>query len=155
MVRALPCGLASLALLAAAGPAHAVRVCAWIDETVGDEDFRELTLWLEADGEVEFYYRIKGEGLTSEGMKAHSPNSGAFFLHAKEPDKPWRFGATLSPPGDIDVIAELRAKPADIFSDAETPLLASFTFTRHVPEGETTPPKTLAAKQCATLAAPK
>lgn len=31
------------------------------------------------------------------------------------------------------------------------PLLASFTFKRYVPEDETTPPKTLAARQCATL----
>jgi hypothetical protein len=53
------------------------------------------------------------------------------------------------------VIAELRAIPADIFSEAETPLLASFTFRREIPEGETKPPKTFATKQCATLGNPR
>lgn len=143
--------VAGLAL--AAGPAGAVTVCAWMDETVGEDDYHELKLWMEADGEADFYYRIKGEGLSSEGMKAHSPNSGTFFLRPKKADSPWGFGATLSPPGTIDVIVELRAKPADIFSDAETPLLASFTFHRDVPEGEAKAPATLAAKQCAVLAA--
>jgi hypothetical protein len=138
--------------MAAAAPAHAARVCAWMNETIGDDDYHELTLWLEADGDVDFYYKIKGEGLRSEGMKAHSPNSGTFVLHARKPDKPWGFGATLSPPGEIDVVIELRATPKDIFSDAEPPLLASFTFRRQVPEGETTPPKDLANKQCAALA---
>lgn len=145
----LRCAIAAVALLA--GPASATEVCAWMDETIGEDDYHELRLWLEADGEVDAYYKIKGEGLSSEGMKAHSPNSGTYFLRPKTPDSPWKFGATLTPPGDIDVVAEIRAKPADIFSDAETPLLASFTFKRHVPEGETTPPKTLAARQCATL----
>lgn len=143
--------LLSLAVLAAAAPAHAAQVCAWMDETIGEDDCHELALWLEADGDVDFYYKIKGEGLRSEGMKAHSPNSGTFVLHARKPDKPWGFGATLSPPGEIDVVIELRATPKDIFSDAETPLLASFTFRRQVPEGETTPPNDLASKQCAVL----
>jgi hypothetical protein len=142
-------------LVLAAGPAGAVTVCAWMDETVGEDDYRELKLWLEADGEADFYYKIKGKGLSSEGMKAHSPNSGTFFLRPKTASSPWTFGSTLSPPGTIDVIAELRAKPADIFSDAETPLLASFTFHREVPEGETKAPTTFAAKQCAVLAAAK
>ena len=142
--------IAATALLAA-GPACATEVCAWMEETIGEDDYHELQLWLEADGEVDAYYRIKGEGLKSESIKAHSPNSGTYFLRPKEKNSPWKFGATLTPPGDIDVIAEIRAKPADIFSDAETPLLASFTFQRHVPEGETTPPRTLATRQCATL----
>jgi len=144
--------LVSLAVLTAAVPAHAAQVCAWMDETIAEGDYHELALWLEADGDVDFYYKIKGEGLRSEGMKAHSPNSGTFVLHARKPDKPWGFGATLSPPGEIDVVIELRATPKDIFSDAETPLLASFTFRRQVPEGETAPPKDFARKQCATLA---
>lgn len=147
--------LASLALLAApAASARAVQVCAWIDETVGEDDYHELALWLEADGDADFFYRIKGEGLSGEGMKAHSPNSGTYVLHAREPERPWKFGATLTPPGAIDVVIELRAMPKDIFSDEETPLLAAFTFQRNVPEGETAPPKDLSARQCATLKAP-
>jgi len=149
MIRA---ALASLAVLAAAGPAHAAQVCAWMDETIGEDDYHELALWLEADTDFDFYYKIKGEGLRSEDMRAHSPNSGTFFLHPRKPDKPWSFGSTLTPPGDIDVVIELRAMPKDVFSDAETPLLASFTFKRAVPEGETKPPKDFAKRQCATLA---
>ncbi|TAJ68917.1 MAG: hypothetical protein EPO51_25655 [Phenylobacterium sp.] len=154
MIRWLQGGLASLALFVTAAPTHAAQVCAWMDETVGEDDYHELALWLEADDEIEFYYKIKGEGLSSEGMKAHSPSSGTFFLRPKTPDKPWGFGSTLSPPGDIDVVIELRAKPRDIFSDEETPLLASFTFRRHVPEGETQAPKAFATRQCSVLAAP-
>ena len=149
MIRAL---LASLAVLAAAGPAQAAQVCAWMDETIGADDYHELTLWLEADGEVDFLYRIGGEGLSSEGMKAHSPNSGTFVLRRGERKQPWGFGVTLNPPGEIDVVVELRATPKDVFSDAETPLLAAFTFRRHIPDGETKPPADLAKKQCAALA---
>lgn len=153
MLKALGMGILCAGLLA--GPAQAVQVCAWIDETVGEDDYRELKLWLEADSEADIYYMIKGEGLASEGMKAHAPNRGTYFLRPGKPDSPWRFGATLSPPGTIDVIAEIRAKPADVFSDEEPPLLAAFTFRREVPEGEATPPKTFAAKQCATLGKPR
>ena len=146
--------LAGFALLAAAAPARAVEVCAWIDETIGEDDYHELALWLEADGDADVFYKIKGEGLSSEGMRAHSPNSGTYVLHARKPDKPWTFGATLSPPGAIDVAIELRAMPKDIFSDEETPLLAAFTFKRSIPEGEIAPPKDLSTRQCATLKTP-
>ena len=153
MLRTLFAGIVIAAALA--GPAHAVQVCAWIAETIGEDDYHELKLWLEADGELNFYYMIKGEGLSGDGMKAHSPNRGTYFLRAGKADSPWTFGATLSPPGVIDVVAEVRAKPADIFSDDEPPLLAAFTFHRDVPEGETAAPKTFAAKQCATLGNPR
>ncbi len=154
MIRRLQGGLAGLALLAAAAPAHAVQVCAWIDETIGEDDYHELTLWLEADGGTEFLYKIKGEGLRTESMQAHAPNSGTLVLRPRQPSNPWGFGATLSPPGDVDVVVELRAWPKDIFSDVETPLLAAFNFKRHVPEGETQAPKVFAARQCATLKSP-
>lgn len=88
-------------------------------------------------------------------MKAHSPNRGTFFLRPRTPDSLWTFGGTLSPPGRIDVIVEVRAKPKDIFSDDLPPLLATFTFQRHVAGGEPEPPKTFAAKQCATLGNPR
>jgi len=154
MIRWLQGGLAGLAMLATAAPAHAAQVCAWIDETLGEDHYHELELWLEADGKVDFLYKIKGEGLRTETMQAHAPNSGTLVLHARQPSKPWGFGAMLEPPGEIDVIVELRAWPKDIFSDEETPLLASFSFKRRVPEGETKPPKTFAARQCATLKTP-
>lgn len=152
MARAFWIGIAAAALLAA--PAQAVTVCAWIDETLGEDDYRELTLWLEADGQADVYYMIKGEGLSAEGMKAHAPNSGTLILRPKTPNSPWTFGATLTPPGKMDVIAEVRAWPKDIFSDEPPPLLAAFTFRRDVPEGETAPPKTFAAKQCAAVTVP-
>jgi len=155
MIRWLQGGLAGLAvLLAAAAPAHAVEVCAWVNETIGEDDYHELELWLEADGKTDFLYKIKGEGLSTENMQAHAPNSGTLVLHARQPSQPWGFGATLSPPGEIDVVVELRAWPKDIFSEEETPLLASFTFRRRVPEGETQPPKDFATRRCATLKAP-
>ena len=59
-------------------------------------------------------------------------------------------GATLSPPGEIDVIAELHAMPKDIFAEEEPPLVMAFTFHRAVPEGETRPPTTFATRQCQT-----
>lgn len=154
MIRWVQGGLAGLAVLAATTQAHAVQVCAWIDETIGEDDYHELELWLEADGKADFLYRIKGEGLRTESMQAHAPNSGTFVLRPRTPSKPWGFGAMLEPPGEIDVVVELRAWPKDIFSDEETPLLASFTFRRPVPEGETQPPKDFAVRQCATLKTP-
>lgn len=149
MPRSLFAGLAAAAALV--GTAQAAQVCAWIDETASDDDYRELKLWLEADADLDLYYMIKGEGLASEGVKGHSPNRGTYFLRPGTPDSPWTFGLTFRPPGVIDVIAEVREQPKDVFSDEEPPLLASFTFHRDAPEGETIPPKTLAAKQCATL----
>lgn len=146
---------AAVLAAALAGSAQAAQVCAWIDETAGEDDYRELKLWLEADADVDIYYMIKGEGLASEGMKGHSPNRGTLFLRPRKADSPWTFGLTFRPPGTIDVIAEVREQPKDIFSDEEPPLLASFAFHREAPEGETAPPKTLAAKQCATLGKPR
>ncbi|HEY0648373.1 hypothetical protein [Phenylobacterium sp.] len=153
MLRTLFAGIMGAAAIA--GPAHAVQVCAWIGETIGEDDYHELKLWLEADGEADVLYNIKGEGLVNESSRGNAPNSGTLVLRRKTPNTPWTFGLTLEPPGRIDVIAELRAIPADIFSEVETPLLASFTFRRDIPEGETTPPKTFAAKQCATLGNPR
>ena len=153
MLRMLGIGVAAAVLWA--GPAQAVQVCAWMDETIGEDDYHELKLWMEADGEFDAFYKIKGEGLVNESTKANAPNAGTFFLRRKRPDSHWTFGVTLAPPGRIDVIVEVRAQPVDIFSDEETPLLAAFTFRREIPEGETTPPRTFAAKQCATLGNPR
>lgn len=154
MLRTLLAGIAAAAALS--GSAQAVQVCAWMDETLGEDDYHELKLWLEAtDGEADVVYKIKGDGLVNENSRGNAPNSGTLFLRRNAPNTPWTFGVTLEPPGRIDVIAELRVKPADIFSEDETPLLAAFTFRREIPEGETIPPKTFAAKQCATLGNPR
>jgi hypothetical protein len=151
MIRHLIAALAGLLVASTPHLAGAVEVCAWIEETVGEDDYRQVALWLQADEDVDIYYMIKGAGLSGEGMKAHSPSSGTFFLKARTPEKPWTFGATLTPPGEIDILAEVHAPPADIFSDDEPPLLAAFSFRREVPEGETSPPPALAARQCASL----
>lgn len=148
------CGAVAGAFLLA-GPVQAAHVCAWMDETTGEDDYHELKLWLETDGDFDGYYMIKGEGFTSESVKAHSPNRGTFFLRPRNPDSLWGFGSTLSPPATIDVIVEIRGKPADVFSDELPPLLASFAFHRDVPEGETAPPRGFAVKQCATLGNPR
>ena len=149
------CLMASLACACLApGPARAVQVCGWLTETSDKENLHEFELWLQSDGEAEGLYRMKGEGIVTEGMRSYSPGSGTFFLHAGRPAKMWGFGSTLSPPGDIDIVAEIHTKPASIFDEVETPLLATLTFRRHVPEEETTPPKGFTTKQCATLPAP-
>ncbi len=41
--------------------------------------------------------------------------------------------------------------PADVFSDAPTPVLATFMFKRDVPQSEKAPAKTFARNQCAAV----
>jgi hypothetical protein len=150
------CLLATLACAClAATPARAVQVCGWLTETTGKENLHEFELWLQSDGEAEGLYKMTGEGIVTENMRNYSPGSGTFFLHAGRPAKMWGFGSTLYPPGDIDIVAEVHAKPASIFDEVQTPPLGTFTFRRHVPEDETAPPKAFAAKQCATLPSPR
>jgi hypothetical protein len=145
----------TLAAALAAGAAHAAQICAWMTETSNEDNFHEVTLWMQADADVDFYYMIKGEGLKADdGDRFHSPGSGTYVLHKGEADKPWGFGATLYPPGEIDIVAEVHAWPKDIFKAEDSPLLTSFTFHRRVPDGEETPPKTLAARQCKTVTVP-
>jgi hypothetical protein len=143
------------AMTLGAAPAHAAQVCAWLTESIGEDNLHEVALWMQADADVSVYYMIKGEGLKeNEGGRSHSPGSGTFGLQAGKPEKPWGFGATLYPPGVIDIVAEVHATPKDVFSDDEPPLLASFTFHREVPEGEEKAPATLAARQCKTVTFP-
>ena len=155
MTTLLKGGLCALAMLAAAPSAHAAQVCAWMTETVGEDDLHEVTLWLEADSDLDLYYMIKGEGFKTEGSRMHSPGTGTYGLHAGKAASPWGFGATLSPPGEIDIIAEVHAPPKSIFQDEEPPLLAAFTFHRAVPEGETKAPATFAQHQCKTVTPPR
>lgn len=114
-----------------------------------------LKLWLQADGDAEFYYKMAGEGLVEDsGNRVHSPNSGTYVLSRGEPSSPWGLGMTFAPPGRIDVVVEVREYPEDIFSDEETPLLATFRLARRIPAGETTPPATLARRQCKDITFP-
>ena len=154
MTRLIPGALAACALLAIAPHAQAAQVCAWMTETVDKDDVHEVALWLQSDSEVDLYYMIKGEGLKGDGSRMHSPGKGTYVLHPRQAAKPWGFGATLSPPGEIDIIAELHAYPKDVFAEEEPPLIASFTFHRAIPEGETKAPATLAQHQCVTAEFP-
>lgn len=147
--------MVGLALALTGSPGHALEICAWLTETVNEDDFREVALWLKADADANFYYAIKGRGLSDESSRMHSPSSGAFVLDAGETDKPWGLGATLTPPAEIDIIAEIRATPTDVFSDEEPPLLATFTFHRAIAEDETEPPPLLAQPQCQSIVLPR
>jgi hypothetical protein len=144
------CALALATSLAV--PAHAAQVCAWIVETNGtDEDERDMKLWLQSDAEIDFMVRIDGKGIVNAMGNSNSPMSATFTLHPGEADSPWSYGATLDAPAKIDETVILSKMPADIFSDAPTPVLATFTFRRDVPESEKAPPATFARKQCASV----
>lgn len=143
------------AVLSVGAPAHAAQICAWMTEKAEEEDFRSFELWLESDEDIQIYYQMAGRGVIEGENHAHSPGSGTFVLHPGEPDKPWGFGVTFVPPGEIDIVAEIHETPKDIFSDDPSPLLTEFVFRRAVPEGETAPPPVFAQRQCRTVQVPK
>jgi hypothetical protein len=143
--------IAVAAVIVAASPAHAAELCGWLIETTEADSVHQFDLWLEADADVSFFYKMSGKGIVTEGMKAYSPGSGTFSLSPKRAQRAWGFGSTLDPPGDVDIVAEIHVPPKSVFSDDETPLLAKFTFQRHVPEDEKVPPKDFAKHQCATI----
>ena len=143
--------IAALVAAAAAGPAHATPVCGWLQESVDADEAHMFDLWLSSDGFLDFVYQMKGQGVTTPSSRMYSPGSGSFSLRPGKDEKAWGFGTSLDPGSDIDIIAELHLKPKDIFSEDETPLLATFTFKRHVPDDETKPPPVFMEKQCVTL----
>jgi hypothetical protein len=143
--------VAALAMTAIAAPARSTELCGWLVETIGDESMHEFTLWLEADGDVSFLYKMTGKGVSTESSKAYSPGSGTFSLRPKAPEKAWGFGTTIDGAGDVDIVADIHVMPKSVFDETETPLLASFTFRRRVPEGEKKPPADFAKRQCATV----
>jgi hypothetical protein len=112
---------------------------------------RQLDLWLQSDADIDFMIGVDGDGIVDGSGKSNSPESATYSLTAGQADKAWSFGSSLEPPGAIDEMVELHKVPTDVFSSAPTPLLAKFAFQRKVPEDETTPPATLAKKQCVTL----
>lgn len=145
--------LAALVAALATVPAQAAQVCGWLVESIDADKVNSWDLWLQSDAEVDFKYEMKGEGITTESSRMYSPGSGSFSLTAGKAGHAWGFGTNLEAGANIDIIAELHQAPKDIFNDDETPLLATFTFQRKVPEGETAPPKTFMEKQCVTLPA--
>jgi hypothetical protein len=138
------------ACVLASGTAEATQFCGWIVESNQPDDVRQLDLWLQSDADTDFLIKIDGDGIADGSGKSNSPESATYSLHAGVAEKVWGFGSTLVPPGRIDEMVELHAKPADIFSDAPTPLLAKFVFRRTIPANEKKPPDTLAGKQCVT-----
>jgi hypothetical protein len=153
MIGLLRSGVLALALAGVAVPAHAGQLCGWLIETIQDDDLHQFELWLQSEGDADVVYKMRGEGIVSESSRSYSPGSGTYSLHARKAVKVWGFGTTLNAPADIDIVAEIRTPPKSVFSDEETPLLAKFSFQRHVPEGETAPPKPFGSRQCVTLAA--
>lgn len=145
--------VAAAMLIAAgfAGEARAAQLCGWIVETREPNDVHLLKLFLSSDREIEFFYRLGGLGLVDGSGHMHSPSKGTFLLHNGQTDSPWSFGGTLTAPGKIDVVVEIHQKPADIFDERPTPLLAKFTFKRGIPAGETRVPPVFARKQCAIV----
>lgn len=141
----------SLLFLCWAAPAHATQVCAWMNETIKADDEHDFDLWMQSDGDIDFLYQIGGKGVVTESLTANSPTSATYSLEAGKAEKVWGYGSTLDAPGKIDFSVELHQMPADIFSDAPTPLLAKFVFQRDVPKSDKHPPATLAKKQCAVL----
>lgn len=142
---------AALALTASAKAAGAAQVCAWMDETAGPDNLRQVKLWLQSDSAVDFTYELGGDGLADASGKMHSPSSGSFHLDAGQTDSPWSFGATLVPPGRIDVTVTLHAPTPSIF-DPPGPVIALYTFRRQIPDGETKIPPALAQHQCVSIA---
>jgi hypothetical protein len=148
-------GLAAAAALAlGAVPAQAAQLCAWMIETTPEEDYHEFALWLEADQDLSIFYKMAGQGVFGDGNSAHSPGSGTFVLHKGEKDRPWGFGTTVYAPAEVDIVAEIREYPKDVFDEEPPPLITQFAFRRMIPEGETAPPPVLAERQCKTVDVP-
>ena len=154
VIRSLKSGLAIAALaVAVAGPVQATELCGWLIETIEADDLHQFELWLQAQRDTDVVYRMRGEGIVSESSRSYSPGSGTYSLRTRTAAKVWSFGTTLNTPADIDIVAEVHAPPKSLFSDEATPLLAAFTFRRHVPDDEGSPPKPFGARQCVTVAA--
>jgi hypothetical protein len=131
--------------------AGGAQVCAWLVESNDADDVRNVDLWLQADKDIDFLLKIGGDGIITASGKSNSPETATYSLNAGKAEKAWGTGFTADWPGAIDITAELHKTPADIFSDAPTPLLASFAFGRKIPASEKKPPNTLARKQCVAL----
>ena len=152
MIDLLRSSLLAMALAGSAVPAHAGQLCGWLIETLGDDDLHQFELWLQSEGDTDVVYKMRGEGIVSESSRSYSPGSGSYALHARKAVKVWGFGTTLNAPADIDIVAEIRSPPKSVFSEEETPLLATFSFQRHVAEGRGVPPAPFGARRCVAVA---
>jgi hypothetical protein len=151
----LRAGIALMVLAAAtAGSAHAKELCGWLTERVEADGLHQFDLWLEADSETAIFYKMTGRGVVTESSQSYLPGSGTVSLHAGKAVRVWGFGTTLTPPADIEIIGEIHAPPASVFSEDETPMLAAFDLRRHVPEEETALPSAVARRRCVVLAPP-
>ena len=153
MIGLLRNGLLAIGLGTIAVPAHAGQLCGWLIETIEADDLHQFELWLQAESQTDIVYKMRGEGIVSESSRSYSPGSGSYSLRARKAVKVWGFGSTLSAPADIDIVAEIRSPPKSVFSDEETPLLATFSFQRHVSEGGGAPPPPFGARRCVVVAA--
>jgi len=149
MLLRITAGLAFFASLTA--QAQTIQICGWLIETNKPDNAHDFDVWLESDTEIEFLYKIGGAGVVTDGMKAHSPGSGTYVLHAKKPEKVWGFGSTLYPPERSTSASLCTRNLRAFFSEAPTPVLAKFVFQRDVPESEEKAPATLAKKQCVAV----
>ena len=142
----LTCGLA--------GPAHAKELCGWLTERLEAGGVHQFDLWLQTDSDADLFYKMTGRGVVTENSESYSPGSGTISLHPGKAVRVWGFGTTLTPPADIEIIAEVHTPPASVFSEDETPMLAAFTLRRHVPEEGPEPPISVPERRCVALAPP-
>jgi hypothetical protein len=146
MLRSAVAGM--LVLVSWPGCAGATQICAWLVEGAQPGHVRTFDLWMESDADINFLYDVGGRGLMSVAGDQNSPTSATYALNANDPRKAWSYSATFYPPGKIEITLDIHETPPDIYSHASTPVLAKFAFTRDVPESETKPPDTFAARQC-------
>ena len=116
-------------------------------EKTGQNSVHDVELWMQADADYRMGYQIAGGGLVTASTQANSPTNGNVSLNRGVATKIWDFGATLNPPGKVDMIAEVHAATKSIF-DPPGKLLTSFIFRRNVPAGEKKSPPVLAVHQC-------
>src|SRR5258705_518961 len=85
MAGLLKSGLGLLAVLAMAAPARATEVCGWVVETTDKEGFHEFSLFLQADGEADIYYMMRGQGGERAGHACAGGRRGRATLPAPAP----------------------------------------------------------------------
>jgi hypothetical protein len=142
--------IAAALVLAAAGQARAAQLCGWLTETVKADQVHDFSLWLQSDSDVAFFYKMAGKGIVTGAGSSYSPGSGTYSLRPGRTESPWTYGTNISE-GEVDIVAEIHETPKNVFDDAESPLLVTWTFRRHVAEGEKKPPTDFAKHQCITI----
>ncbi len=140
-----------IAFAIASAPAHAAQVCGWIEESLDADNAHTLTLWFEADADIDLAYRISGGGISDASGRAQSPGNGNLYLHAGAAETPWALGTSVNPPTQIDVIASIAAGGR---GESTLPAKAELRFQRTIIEAEPAPPATLAKRQCLAVPLP-